>query len=226
MRSVRFAGSLFIVLSWVAFSSPSLATIIAVTDALVADGNLGASSGAAITTADGTGLGAGYPTFPDTHSGFNTTGYLSAAGNSSGSLHYDFGAQASFDTIRFWNYHGLGTTTRGAFSVSIWGSNDPLAYGDEAGPWQSITSVSLAQAPANGDTAAYGEEFDLAAFSPNYRYVRLFLEDNHGATEVGLAEVQFISSVPEPSALALLGILLPSLKLARRHEAGTGSRRC
>ncbi len=161
----------------------------------IAEGGLADGTSTTATHND-QGLGGPFPTFPTTHTSALADAFLTAS-SFSASVHYDFGSRRSVDQIRLWNFHGdrygLEGNGRGAKSIRIFGSNLVAAYRDEEhDSWRLLTAFTAARAPADGATSHYGEEHSVDEHS--IRFIRVQIDDNYGASNVGLAEIQFLDT--------------------------------
>ncbi len=198
LKYVNSSGLVFLagVILFACSSAHAAVTQVTVSNATIAAGD-NAYGGAAITTVDGTGMGSGFPTFPDTHNGFNVHGYLGSG--TTASLHYDLGSPLNLSKVRVWNYHGVwngpgsGIPSRGARDIVLYGSNDGAAYGNDShASWTQFTTFTLARVGDVGDPGVtpYGEEFDFSDVT--CRYVKFRIQNNYGSGIVGLAEIQFV----------------------------------
>lgn len=178
----------------------------------------------AARTVDGSGLGAGFPAFPTTHTSLNTDGWLSEGNDiSSAWVHYDFGVEQLLDAIRFWNYNDDSGCCigRGLAQMAISTSNDSLAFGNSNhGSWTLLTALtSIPVGPADANVA-YGAAFDLPNITTRFVMFDGFQIHNPGGNfSAAFGEVQFLA-VPEPSSTTLFAAsgLLVTWALRRRGK--------
>ena len=130
----------------------------------------------------------------------------------------NLGSVYDLSFVKIWNWNTSNTLDAGVrdFEISV----APTVGGD----FVSLGSFVLDQATGATDTD-YGQVFDLSSFAAadSAQLVRLDITTNHGFSAfslAGLSEIRFDGvPVPEPSSIALLGVILPGVILRRRRSA-------
>jgi len=138
--------------------------------------------------------------FPDYYTGGGTTPVMT----------FDLGDRYDLSDIVAWNYSSSGNATR---TVTVEFSVDGVG-----GPFDNALTIEVPQAAGPAHTISLGGTFLANA-------VRLTFDDNWrgfggGGDRVGLNELKFIGSVPEPSTFLLGALGLFGLGLVGRRRRG------
>lgn len=156
----------------------------------------------------------------------NGTMWADTSGSVSSSwIVFDLGAVYTVGSFNVWNYNSsLGTETQyGVNEVTV---NYGTALFGEAGAFGSTVAgvTNFSQAPAPASTTYTGENFN--AFTPfNAQYIAFDIGSSHGATAVGLAEVQFdgtfVSASTAPVEITGVTVESYSSQFSGREAANT-----
>ena len=99
-------------------------------------------------------------------------GYLSGVGNTFGSLHFDFGAEAIFDLVRVWNDHGFGQIPgRSEMEIRMFDSSDAAAFGNKSTEYRK--SMIQVKSPSHSGTST-SDTVRTVCLSPQAKKVREF----------------------------------------------------
>lgn len=188
------------------------------------------------TAVDGTGLTVGDPADPATWT--HSTRWQDdwqgtyVTSPTEGWMVLDLGSVVTMlDTMYIWNVNenaggGQSHTDRGAATLNVYYSNNPTVtpptvstatqtYDFSSGGWTQLGStVSIPEGGTN-----ISQTVDVSAI-PSAQYIGLDFLTRHGTStplRVGVAEVQ-ITTVPEPSTLALVALGLLSLAFYGRRR--------
>ncbi len=186
------------------------------------DGN---SNGRSYRAVDGSGL-----TVDSSGDGFHSTNWEDGwQATLSGNMWFIADLGASYDTLEslyVWNVNEAGSTNRGTKDVDIYYSNAASNPGSDftTADWTLLGNYTFNQGPGTAD-APVSNIIDLNTVAAA-RFFGLDIQSNYGDTvtsgvgRVGLAELQFVTAVPEPSTLLLtaIGLLGCCLFLARRRR--------
>lgn len=128
---------------------------------------------------------------------------------SGAALEFDLAGPSTVDTVHLWTYSRTGQTDRGmqSFTISFW-----VDGGTEFANGINITDVDEGNYPNPIAVQSFG-----FASQSNVTKIRIDNIVNHGdGSYVGLSEIRFGNSIPEPASLALVG--LGSLLIAGRRR--------
>ena len=174
---------------------------------------------------DGSGLTVGDPNDPTTwqHNNSWQDGWQ-GQGGPPGTLIADLGSeQTGLQDMYIWNVTEAGVPDRGTNDADVFYSTNPTVaptagtlYDFNSGGWTLLQNIDIPMATADGSDPV-NLVVDLSGID-SARYIGFRMNTNHGATNgrIGFAEIQF--TVPEPSFLALGGLLAGGLLLRRRRS--------
>jgi len=126
---------------------------------------------------------------------------------------FDLGSAYSISSLNIWNYNGIDSSYNySGRSVS----NVDISISLDGSLFSNAGNYNLQAALGNSNYSGQMIPFDFDA-----RYVRFDIKNNHAnnlAYGVGLSEVQFVTAVPIPPTIMLLGTALVSLIGFRRKK--------
>jgi hypothetical protein len=128
---------------------------------------------------------------------------------------FDLGAAYSLTSLNIWNYNGIDSVYNYS-GRSI--KNVDVSISLDGSQFSNAGTYNLD--PALGASLYSGQ---MVPFDFDARYVRFDIRTNHAgdlAYGVGLSEVQFVTAVPNPPTIILLGTALVSLIGFRRKKIG------
>ena len=189
------------------------AAVIAPVSALSATGNL--SSRPIEEAINGNGLSSGGTSgdvLSETHlvnsgnSGLYWIGTVSGA-----ALTFTLASAETLDAVHIWTYSRTGETDRGMQSFDIsFSTNGGVSFGTPIG----ISGVSIGDYPNPITVQTFGFTAQTGVTDIRIDNIINYGDPNY----VGLSEIRFESSVPEPSTAILAGLGLAGLCLRRRRR--------
>ncbi len=156
-----------------------------------------------------------------THNGVDETGtsWLSNSQTISNQwIMFDLDGEYEIEDLHVWNYNGnfnKDAMDRGINELDIKFATDSSVWDDPThASWSTANSDITQFLDAPGADTYAGDEYSLST-PINAQYVLFDITSNHGGSFVGLSEVRFTATIPEPSSFLLL-LLGATAVLTRR----------
>jgi hypothetical protein len=173
---------------------------------------------------DGSGLASG-PALSGQHANASmSNAWLST--DTTGSIIIDLGGDYDLSGFTFWNTNwDYGTpSSKGKYGIK----DVTFLYSLDSSAFTAIPGAPISLSKQNSTTDITPDLFTFATITADM--VKITIKSNHGASGVGMAEIQFdgsrlessldvpgSASVPEPTTLAMLCLGLTGLGVARRR---------
>lgn len=131
---------------------------------------------------------------------------------------WDLSAIYTVTSMHVWNYNEDGWVNQGINGFILQtASSTPVEFGG-SGSWVNVETVDWSNSSYKGTASSAYPGFDYNNTDVTTQYIRFYNATNWaGGSNIGLSEVAFYGTVPEPATMALLALGGVGLLLKRRR---------